>query len=333
MDFYMVNPSKLRKKKSKKSKSRRRNPELLIVNPYSLNEEGEKQKKRAKMAKRKKKSKAKKSRRRKNPLARRRRRRNPDLGAVKDRFLGPDLENLKTAAVMALGGGLALGVGTAAFGTRLGAGNIGKGLVAVLSGVVGGLAIDFLGKTLGGDLGGTLQSMAVPGAMGAMVLGAWTIAQPIVEPIADNLNAKLGFAGLDAWTKEFEDRGLSGFGAVVEEFSGKPVAHPGRGKGLDEWGNVIETQSWVSDPSKNPFQGYNGYEPLGDIYNDQRIGSFEAEPGFGVHEKEVANARDQQVADEMKHAAGHYGGYEFSLGEGDFGPYAANIDSGAMWDR
>ena len=66
-----------------------------------------------KKAKRKSRSKGKrKTRRRKNPLSRRRR--NPGLGEIKDEFLGHDLENVKTAALMAVGGGLALAVVTAA---------------------------------------------------------------------------------------------------------------------------------------------------------------------------------------------------------------------------
>ena len=119
-----------------------------------------------KKAKRKSRSKGKrKTRRRKNPLSRR----NPGLGEIKDEFLGHDLENVKTAALMAVGGGLALAVGTAAFGSRLGAGNVGKGAVAVLSGVIGGIVVKKIGEATGSEF---LSSAAVPGAMGAMVLRA-----------------------------------------------------------------------------------------------------------------------------------------------------------------
>ncbi len=298
--FYMVNPSGLPKKK-KKSKSKRRNPELLIVNPYSL-EDVEEQTERAKMAKRKRKSKKSRksrsrSKRRKNPLARRRK--NPlDFGTVKDKFLGPDLENVKMAAMMAVGGGLALAVGTAAFGSRLGGGNVGKGLTAVLSGVVGGIVISKLGEVAlpGNEM---VQALAVNGAIGAMVLGAWAIAQPVVEPWADTVNAKLGFAGLGSWSKEFE--GWSPMGqAYYDEFT------TGVAPGMDGYFGQPVTASTAGED--NPF--LSGYEPLGDIYNSQRLGSFEAEPGLGGFVPETANPRDQQVADEMKHAAGHYGGYE-----------------------
>lgn len=301
--FYMVNPSGLPKrgKKKKSKKSRRRNPELLIVNPYSMDED--KEKKRAKMAKRKakkRKSRSKGRRRRKNPLSKRRR--NPGLGEIKEEFLGPDLENVKTAALMAVGGGLALAVGTAAFGSRLGTGNVGKGLVAVLSGVVGGVVAKKVGEALPGAVGDFLSAAAVPGAMGAMVLGMWSIAQPVVEPWADTLNAKLGFAGLGSWSKEFEGLGQ----AYYDEFT------TGVAPGMDGYfGQPVVAAADLTDPEENPF--LSGYEPLGDIYNSQRLGSFEAESGLGGFVPETANPRDQQVADEMKHASGHYGGFEGSL--------------------
>lgn len=300
----MVNPSGLpsKRSKNKKSKSRRRNPELLIVNPYSLDED--KEKKRAKMAKRKAKKRKSRSkgRRRKNPLSKRRR--NPGLGEIKDEFLGPDLDNVKTAALMAVGGGLALAVGTAAFGSRLGSGNIGKGAVAILSGVVGGVIAKKVGEMLPGALGGFLSAAAVPGAMGAMVLGMWSIAQPMVEPWADTLNAKLGFAGLGSWTKEFD-----GLGSYYDEFT-TGVA-PGMAGYFGQ--PVIAAVDDTCADGNNPFCGVAGYEPLGDIYNSQRLGSFEAEPGFGGFVPETANPRDQQVADVMKHDAGHYGGFEGAL--------------------
>jgi len=255
-------------------------------------------KRKSKKRKSRSKSRRKTKRRRKNPLSRRRRK-NPGLAEIKDEFLGHDLENVKTAALMAVGGGLALAVGTAAFGSRLGAGNVGKGAVAVLSGVVGGVVAKKLGEMIPGAVGNFLNSAAVPGAMGAMVLGLWSIAQPIVEPWADTINAKLGFAGLGSWTKEFGDYGQS----YYDEFG---VKKEGSGMGL--YGNVIAAAD-LSDPEENPFlsTGMGSYEPLGDIYNSQRLGSFEAEPGFGGFVPETANPRDQQVADEMKHAAGHYG--------------------------
>lgn len=303
--FYMINPSSLPKRsKNKNKKSKRRNPELLIVNPYSLDKDKEKM--RAKMAKRKAKKRKSRSRkgkrRRKNLLSKRRR--NPTLAEIKDEFLGPDLENVKTAALMAVGGGLALAVGTAAFGSRLGAGNVGKGLVAVLSGVVGGVVLKKVGEATGSEF---LSSAAVPGAMGAMVLGLWSIAQPLVEPWADKINARFGFAGLGSYTKEFEDS--SGLGVTYyDEFTS------GVSPGMDGWDGTTAFNPEDCPNKDNPFcaPGMGSYELLGDIYNTQRLGSFEAEPGFGGFVPETANPRDQQVADEMKHAAGHYGSYEYS---------------------
>jgi hypothetical protein len=297
--FYMVNPSGLPKKKlnKKNKKSRRRNPELLIVNPYSMDEG--KEKKRAKMAKRKakkRKSRSKGRRRRKNPLSKRRR--NPGFAEIKDEFLGHDLGNVKTAALMAVGGGLALAVGTAAFGSRLGTGNVGKGAVAILSGVAGGVIAKMAGNALPGAVGDFLSAAAVPGAMGAMVLGIWSVAQPVVEPWADTLNAKLGFAGLGSWSKEFDGLGQ----AYYDEFTA------GVSPGMDGYfGQPVVAATDLMDPEDNPF--LSGYEPLGDIYNSQRLGSFEAERGLGGFVPETANPRDQQVADEMKHAAGDYGSY------------------------
>jgi hypothetical protein len=241
-----------------------------------------------------------------------RRRKNPGLGDIKDEFLGHDLENVKTAALMAVGGGLALAVGTAAFGSRLGTGNVGKGAVAILSGVIGGVVAKKIGEALPGAVGGFLSSAAVPGAMGAMVLGLWSIAQPVVEPWADTLNAKLGFAGLGSWSKEFDGLGQ----AYYDEFTA------GVSPGMDGYfGQPVVAATDLMDPEDNPF--LSGYEPLGDIYNSQRLGSFEAERGLGGFVPETANPRDQQVADEMKHAAGDYGsygGYE-SMGGTLFEPF------------
>jgi hypothetical protein len=143
-----------------------------------------------------------------------------------------------------------------------------------------------------------------------MVLGAWAIAQPVVEPWADGLNAKLGFAGLSSWSKEFD--GMGSFHKEFESYSNEwtGAVSPGNIAG---YGQV--TTASIADED-NPFLA--GYEPLGDIYNSQRLGSFEAEPGFGGFVPETANPRDQQVADEMKHAAGHYGGYEGTLFEPTF---------------
>ena len=319
----MVNPSDAPKK------GKRKNPELLIVNPYSLDEKRDEQKQRAKMAK--------KSRR--NPS----RRRNPDFEAIKNKFLGPKLENVKTAAIMAAGGGFALAVGSAVAGAKFGDAATGsvlaKGVVAILSGVVGGVAADFLGQKTGITF---LSDAAVPGAMGAMVLGIWSLVQAQVE----NAAAKtIHSTGLAEWKAEFP--GIAGLGqSYYDEFTKtvSPGAAPATsGKGVAGWLGqpvvaldglgqpVVALDGYGSDRDDNPFM--NGYEPLGDIYGSQRLGSFEAESGYGggygefVSEK--GNPRDQQAADYMKAQAGAYGqvkksgmaGYEY----GDVNPFDSAI--------
>lgn len=285
--IYMVNPSKRQKK------SKRRNPELLIVNPYSLGEERES------MAKKRRKRKSR-SKRRRNPLIRWARRKNPNIKATALEILGPGYSNLKTVGVMTLGGGLALGIAQSILGSRVDTGtNLGKGAIALAAGLGGGILLKWIGE-LAGKPG--IGSAAIPAAMGAMVLGAWTIAEPHVA----TLRGKLGFAG---WTKEFE--GYSPYGqSYYDEFT-KGVA-----PGMAGFGQPVVPAADLVDPEDNPF--LSGYEPMGDIINSQRLGGFEAESGFGGFVPETANARDQQVADVMKNKAGVYGGYE--MGEHMFDP-------------
>ena len=297
----MVNPSDLPNKKR-----RRRNPELLIVNPYSLDEDGKgkKKKKRAKMASKKRKKKSRsRSRNRSRSRSKRRRlaRRNPAMGDLVKSVAGEGGKNIMYAGVAAVGGGAALAIGSKLLGERVGEGSVGQGILAVASGIGGGVVALKLSELLGpGRLGDFLRSAAIPGAIGAMTLGFWKIAQSPVEGFLE----QRGLAGWGAWTKEFE--GYSPYGqAYYDEFTDS--VSPGGGN-MNGFGQPVVAATDLVDPEDNPF--LSGYEPLGDIYNGQRIGSFETESGLAGFVPETANPRDQQVADEMKYAAGVYGGYE-----------------------
>jgi len=297
--FYMVNPSSLPKnKKSKKSKKGRRNPELLIVNPYSLDKE---EKGNSPMAKKN---------RRKNPtVLRSKRRRNPDVQAAVSEVAGVKGQNILNAVVAAVAGGASLAVGSKLLGERVGQGSVGQGVIAVASGLGGGAVALMLADMLGpGTLGNFLKQAAVPGAIGAMTLGFWKIAQGPVE-------GWLGQHGLGAWQKEFQ-----GYGSWSNEFT--PGVSPGQIHGLGQErdpdgslpvGTSGANPNTLLNPADNPF--LSGYERMGNIYNTQRLGSFERERGIGGFVPETPNARDQQVADTMKNAAGDYGGYEGTLFE------------------
>lgn len=282
----MVNPSELPRNKKK---GKRRNPELLIVNPYSL-EEG---KGKEKMAKRKK--------NRKNPMALRRRRRNPDLKVAVQEVAGERGRNILNAAVAAVSGGAVLAVGSKLLGERVGQGSLGQGVLAIASGVGGGAAALTLADMLGAEsgVGRFLRQVAVPGAVGAMTLGFWKIAQTPVE----SWLGQRGLAGFGSWQKEFEGLGQS----YYDEFT------QGVAPGMNGLGQPVVAATDLLDPEDNPF--LSGYEPLGDIYNTQRLGSFESERGLAGFVPETPNPRDQQVADVMKNAAGAYGGYEGTLFE------------------
>jgi len=268
--FYLVNPSDLPNKKS-----RRRNPELLIVNPYKL-EKGNNG--RNQMAKNKN--------RRKNPLARRR---NPAIVETAKEVVSK--ENLKVVAAQAVGGGLALTLGTLLVGSRLGGlGAVGRAAVTVASGIGGAIILSQIGDRLAGKVphAQLLSAMAMPVATGAMVIGGWELARPVAEALVAKARTA---AGLGSWTKEFPGLGQT----YWDEFP-KGIA-----PGMDGLGqNVIPHFK----PEDNLF--LSGYEPMGDVYNSGRLGSFEAESGFGGFVPEAANGRDQQVADQMKAAAGAF---------------------------
>jgi hypothetical protein len=326
--IYMVNPSEPpKRKRQKRQKSRRRNPELLIVNPYSLDEgEG----KETTMAKRKK------NRKRKNPISRRRR--NPeeggfDLKKTVSQILGTDVtsgdfdySNVKCAGLVAAGGGFVLCVATAVLGKHVEVGtNTGKAIVALAAGVGGGVALHAIAETTQVD---ALKELAVAGAFGAMVLGGWQLMQPWVEPVCAGINQKLGLAGwlgdagMSTYTSDWQ--GYSPYGSVELD----PILASGFGNTTavtdDEVRQIMAEGSGL---------GSTAYEPLGDIYNSQRLGSFEAESGFGGFIPEVARPdRDQQPRDVVRGKAaqmqgGGFGGYEFSGGDG-----ASIIGTGdAVW--
>lgn len=255
----------------------------------------------SKKRKAKKKSRSKRSRSRsKKALARRRRlRRNPAMGDLVKTVAGEGGKNIMYAGVAAVGGGAVLAIGSKLLGERVGEGSVGQGILAVASGIGGGVAALKLSEMLGaGAVGDFLRNAAIPGAIGAMTLGFWKIAQTPVEAFLE----EKGLAGWGSWSKEFE--GYSPYGqSYYDEFT------TGVAPGMEGYlGQPVVAAADLVDPEDNPF--LSGYEPLGDIYNSQRLGSFEAEPGFGGFVPESANPRDQQVADSMKSAAGHYGGYE-----------------------
>jgi hypothetical protein len=165
-------------------------------------------------------------------------RKNPEIKPLVNKILGEDYKNVKTAVIMAVGGGLALGIAQSILTSRVDTGtNLGKGLVAVFAGLGGGILASWVGETLGDNaVGNFLRAAAIPGAIGAMTLGFWTVAQPHVEPQADWVSQKLGFAGYGDWMKEFD------MGDYV--------------LGQTE----LKAEEYV-EPEDNPF--LTGYEPLG----------------------------------------------------------------------
>lgn len=250
----------------------RRNPELLIVNPYSPDEDGKGKEKT--MAKRRKSRKGRKMsrRRRKNPIG------GFDVKKTAFTILGADpatgeldYHNVKRAVMAAAGGGLALGVATAALGKHVETGtNMGKAVVALAAGVGGGVVLHGIAEAADSDM---LKELAVAGAFGAMVLGGWQLLQPFIEPIGENLNMKLGLAGwlgeegISTYTSD-TFAGWSPYGAFVEE------------KVLPGLGQVVESWSDQDQAELEAGLGSTAYEPLGDIYNSQRLGSFESEGGL-----------------------------------------------------
>jgi len=291
MSFFLVNPSDAPKKK--KSKKRRKNPELLIVNPYKLKKG---QKRRTNMAKRKR----KKSRKRKNPLARRRRR-NPDVVASVKSVVNADMAKAVVAAVV--GGGAALTVGSALAGEKLGESNAAKAAVAVAGGVLGAVVLDQLSDRVPA-LSGLSKALPIQltpitaVALGAVALGTWELAR---GPVEDAITKARGAVGLAEWDAEF--------GSWSDEWNRDNVLMPGGGAAQFAQGKPFSGLTAAIDPEDNEF---GSYEPLGDIYNNQRLGSFESE--FGAFEAETALARDQQVRDEMAYQKGLIGGKPAGLG-------------------
>lgn len=273
--FYMVNPSDLPNKKNKKS--RRRNPELLIVNPYSLDEE-------KKMAKKKSKKKA-----RKNPS---RRRRNPEamIQDVVQRVAETPSETMNllksdgvNMAIAAVGGAVVLTIVRAKLAPRL------TGITGVGLGTVLALAGAGLGVLTGNLMGNDDLGKALAGA--ALTLGVAQMAEPVIATL-----------GLGEWQAEH----LSGYSPYGQQYLTEDGALAGFGQ-----------------PVHPPLTDTLGsYEAMGDIYNSQRLGAFEAEhgvaglSGFGAHVPEVARPdRDQQPAetkawDKSQSLPGFYAGYE-----------------------
>lgn len=310
--IYMQNPSEppKRKRKSKRKKSRmRRNPELLIVNPYSPDEDGNGKEKT--MAKRKSRKRKMSRRRRKNPVG------GFDIKKTAFTILGADpatgeldYHNVKRAVMAAAGGGLALGVATAALGKHVETGtNMGKAIVALAAGVGGGVALHGIAEATDSDM---LKELAVAGAFGAMVLGGWQLVQPFVEPAAETFSQKIGLAGwlgeegISTYTSDVA--GWSPYGAFVEE------TVPGLGQTVTAW-TEADTDALMAEQA-----GLGSYEPLGDIYNSQRLGSFEGE-GLGKFVVEPTDAlmyqqdKDTAAAQIAKKKAGGFAGYELA-GEG-----------------
>jgi hypothetical protein len=281
--FYMVNPSDAPKRKKKRA---RRNPELLIVNPY----DGNKKTRRKKMAKKK--------RKRKNPV---RRRKNPIetitsflKGKSKDAGAGPLQSNVVRALVAGAGGGAAMAFGAAVAGKRLGETNVAQAVVGIGGGLLGAGVLGLAGKKLKQP---ALLQAAPLVAAGALTLSVWELVRdPVVEQIG---KVRDTITGVGEWENEFAGLGQS----YWDEF---PKKGGPQGSTVAGWGLG---QNPELDEEENPFLGMAGYEPMGDIMGSQRLGSFELEGygGMGGHEPEAANVMHQQIADQAKHKAGLMG--------------------------
>lgn len=261
--FYLVNPSKLNKKKL------HRNPELLIVNPFKKGTKNSGGKKMLKKAKR-------------NPA-----RRNPSPVASVKKVLNKD--TAKLALIGGLGGGAAITAASALVGTSLGSTKAAALAVAVLGAVGASIVLDQAGERLHKPM---LNAAAPAVALGALTLSVWELGRDPLLSAVSSVRSKLG---LSSWDKEFSGLGQS----YHDEFGRKGLSGFGAGPNP------------VLAPEDNPFanvKGMAGYERMGDIYNSQRLGSFEAESGLGSFAPEEANVMNQQIADQAKHAAGHYGG-------------------------
>jgi hypothetical protein len=258
--FHLVNPSDAPKK------GRRRNPELLIVNPYKLGDK----KRRKKMAKRKK---SRKKSRRKNPLSRRRR--NPGVvDTVKDLL---EVEDLKTVALGVLGGGTALVLGSLAIGDKLGQSNVAKAGVAVASGLLGAIALNVAGDKLGKP---ALADAAKPVAQAAMMFGLFELAR---GPLEDTVAKARSAVGLADWELEHG----AGLGAWQDETKGWKQLMAGNAGGFGE--NTVTV-----DPVDVPTLS-GSYEQLGDLMGQQRLGSFESEFGEFVAEGSMGLLSQQET--------------------------------------
>ena len=229
----------------------------------------------------KKKRKKSRKRKRKNPLSRRRRRRNPDIAGVVKSLV--NVENIKTAAILAVGGGAALTIGGALAGEKLGESNVAKAGIAIGSGVLGALILSLAGEKV--PALAPLAAAAPTVALGAMALGLWELAR---GPVEDAITKARGAVGLASWDPEF--------GSWADEWNKENVLMPGGGA----------AQFGLTAAIADEDNEFGSYEAMGDIYANQRLGSFESE--FGAFEAETALARDQQVRDEMAFQKGLIGG-------------------------
>lgn len=257
MELFMVNPSPAPKK---------RNPDLLIVNPYKNGG---------------------------NKMSSKKRRRNPTALATAEQVVS--VKNLKTAGIATVGGLAALAAGTALVGDRVGAGKLAQAVAAVAGGVVGAVVLDQLGEKLNKP---ELSALVPTVALGALVIG---FAEALRDPVTSAISSARSAVGLSDWGPEFKP--LSGLGQTYsDEF------HGGRGKpaGLQGLAALTSGPNPSSKGLPNPFTfGSNSgrlsaYEPLGDLFGTQRLGSFEAESGFGAFVPEIANPINQQIAESMK---------------------------------
>lgn len=229
--------------------------------------------------------------RRRNPVARK----NPveSLKAVVGDLRKKDgkLPVWGSLLVGAVGGGAAMALGAAVGGKAGIAGNLPMAGVGLGSGIVGAALLDFIGRKV--PKAAILRQVAPAVAAGAVTLTAWELLrQPTMDYAVTPLRNAIGLAG---WTNEFDGLGQS----YYDEFSTKRSA-----AGL---GTPVTVPPSAGD---NPFlaQGMSGYEQLGNVYDSQRLGSFERETGMGGFTPEVFNPANQQDADVAAHQAGVYGG-------------------------
>lgn len=304
--LYMVNPSEPPKRK----RGRRRNPELLIVNPYSLGDRKEKTMARTKR--------------------RRRRRRNPSvagvISAVKSSAEGVlNVENLKQAAWIGASGAVATGV----LAGRLG--NLIPALPSVagfnLTGLVVSLAVGVTTAAVGGVVGGLLpgqvgslvNKFAVAGSQGALIFGLASF----LAPLTARATALVPGAGLGAFMKmpfSEPDRVAQGYQGYEPE--GRWV--PNAGQEYVRMSNIVPTITPAQVAQATP-SGLGGYERLGDIYGSQRLGSFEREGNLGGFVAEPSNTINQQTADEAAMDAAHEkhegGGWDAAAQAQGYGAY------------